>query len=327
MSTTSARPAAGVDSRQLRTAIGHFATGVTVVTAIDDEGRSFGSTANAVSSVSLNPPLVLVCLRDESETLSAILGTRRFAINMLREDQRHLAERFARTASRDTWTGVAHVPAPITGAALIDGALATLECELHSIADGGDHTIAVGQVLAVEHPAEHVPPLLFYRGAFASAASPPAPLETVRVNLPSEFGDLRLIALDLEPERSTGVIALVGEPEGVEGAEVYVHEGCVLGDALGHTGCAGHGRLQAVLDRMRGNTGPGVVVYRRSAGFGACCLGSGSSLPPGPSPLVRRALDELRLRRVRLLAGPEGEHIAHGLGLDVAEVVELEAGA
>lgn len=332
MSATRERSPAGIEAGQLRAAIGHFATGVTVVTALDARRRDFGSTANAISSVSLDPPLVLVCLRDESETLGAILATHSFAINVLRDDQQQLAERFARAHSRDTWAGVAHRPAPATGAALIDGALATLECELHDVADGGDHTIAIGRVLAVEHPAEHVQPLLFYRGAFAA---PPPPLpepdpatEVVAVTLPSAFGDLRLVAVDAEDERSTSVIALVGEPEDSDGTHVYVHEGCVLGDALGHKSCVGRAQLHAALERMRA-AGAGVVIYRRddATPFGSCCLGVGPVARPLVEPsaeAVRRVLDELRLRRVRLLAGRGGQRSV--FGLDVAEVIELGEG-
>lgn len=347
MSTTQAQRPAGVAAAELRAAIGHFATGVTVVTAVDAEQRDFGSTANAISSVSLQPPLVLVCLRDESETLAAILATRRFAVNVLRDDQRQLAERFARSASRDTWAGVPHHPAPTTGAALIDGALATLESDLHDVADGGDHTIVIARVLAVEHPAEHVVPLLFYRGAFAVpplppessppgeprppeqsslAEEPPPATEVVRVSLPTAFGDLRLLAVDPDGAPSTSVIALVGEPEGSEGTHVYVHEGCLLGDTLGHTRCGGRARLHAALERMR-ELGSGVVIYRRddSAPFGGCCLGGGSARPPAEQSVeaVRLALDDLRLRRVRLLVGPGDQRPERALGLDVAEVARL----
>ena len=103
----------------LRAAMSHFATGVTVITAEDAAGR-FGSTANAVTSVSLDPPLLLVCLRDESRTLAALLRSGRFAVNVLHASQRELAERFARRDA--TWAGVGHRDG------LIDGALATLEC-------------------------------------------------------------------------------------------------------------------------------------------------------------------------------------------------------
>lgn len=317
----------GVAGIELRTAIGHFATGVTVVTATDAAGRDFGSTANAISSVSLEPPLVLVCLRRESETLGTIVEARRFAINVLRDGQRQLAERFARTASRDSWAGVPYGPAPVTGAPLIGDALATLECELHDVADGGDHAIVIGRVLAVEHPAEHVTPLLFYRGAFAAPPPPPEPVEppeVVQVSLPSAFGDLRLLAAEGD-DSSVEVLALVGEPEGSTGTFVYVHEGCVLGDVLGHAGCAGRDQLRATLERMR-FAGAGVVVYRRddATAFGACCLTAG-----GRNASRRRHTDALRhtlvglgLRRVRLLThdGSVGE-ATRALGLDVAEVV------
>jgi 3-hydroxy-9,10-secoandrosta-1,3,5(10)-triene-9,17-dione monooxygenase reductase component len=146
---------------KLRAAVGHFATGVTVVTAASGDTWN-GTTANAVSSVSLDPPLLLVCLRDESLTLASLLESGRFAVNVLHAEQQPLAHRFAR---RDAgWDGVAHRDGRL------DGALATLECALHDVADGGDHRIVVGRVLAVEHPEEHAPPLLFYRGAYRGLA-------------------------------------------------------------------------------------------------------------------------------------------------------------
>jgi flavin reductase (DIM6/NTAB) family NADH-FMN oxidoreductase RutF len=154
-----------VDPGALRTAIGHFATGVAVVTATDRAGRPFGSTANALSSVSLDPPLLLVCLRDVSETLTALLDGGTFAVNLLREGAGDLADRFAGVANDDTWVGVDadhdH------GAPILTEALASLRCAVHDTADGGDHTIVIGRVLEVDHPADHQPPLLFYRGAYA----------------------------------------------------------------------------------------------------------------------------------------------------------------
>jgi flavin reductase (DIM6/NTAB) family NADH-FMN oxidoreductase RutF len=157
MSVTTELPGAA-----LRAAMGHFATGVTVVTAA---GRPpLGSTVNAISSVSLDPPLLLVCLREESRTLAGLLDTGRFGVNVLQEGQQPLAQRFARRDA--TWEDVVHTHGSATGVPLIDGALATLECAVHDLADGGDHRIVVGRVLSVEHPAQHVAPLLFYRGAF-----------------------------------------------------------------------------------------------------------------------------------------------------------------
>jgi len=146
----------------LRAAMGHFATGVTVVTA---SGRDrHGSTVNAITSVSLDPPLLLVCLRSDSHTLAALLESGRFGVNVLHETQQAIARRFARRGA--SWDGVGRHEGPLTGAPLIDGALATFECAVHDVADGGDHQIVIGRVLAVRHPDEHAPPLLFYRGTF-----------------------------------------------------------------------------------------------------------------------------------------------------------------
>jgi flavin reductase (DIM6/NTAB) family NADH-FMN oxidoreductase RutF len=144
--------------------MGQFATGVTVITTQDLSGRPFGTTANAVSSVSLRPPLVLACLRHESETLTALLQCRRFAINILRSSQAELADRFSLRAADDTWDAVAHRSA--NGVPLLEGTIATLECELHDIADAGDHTVVVGHVVDLEHASPNSDPLLFYAGSY-----------------------------------------------------------------------------------------------------------------------------------------------------------------
>jgi flavin reductase (DIM6/NTAB) family NADH-FMN oxidoreductase RutF len=155
-----------LDATALRATMGHFATGVTVVTAAGDPPH--GSTVNAISSASLDPPLVLICLRYDSKTLAALLESGQFGVNVLHENQQALARRFAhRDAS---WDGVGRSEGAVAGVPLIDGALATLECTVHDLADGGDHRIVVGRVLAVAHPDEHAPPLLFYRGAFTGLA-------------------------------------------------------------------------------------------------------------------------------------------------------------
>jgi flavin reductase (DIM6/NTAB) family NADH-FMN oxidoreductase RutF len=159
-----APPPSGVNAERLRLAMGQFATGVTIITTRDSSGRPFGSTANAVTSVSLRPPLVLACLRQESETLAALFQRRRFAINVLHSSQAELSDRFAREASADMWDSVAHRSA--RGIPLLDGAIATLECELHDVADGGDHAVVVGHVVALEHAEAADDPLLFYAGSY-----------------------------------------------------------------------------------------------------------------------------------------------------------------
>jgi flavin reductase (DIM6/NTAB) family NADH-FMN oxidoreductase RutF len=150
-----------------------FATGVTVITTRDRDGRAYGTTANAVSSVSLRPPLVLACLREESETLAALLERRRFAINVLHRSQTELSDRFARPTGDDTWETVSH--RSVGDIPLLDGAIATLQCDLHDIADGGDHSVVVGHVIELERTGpEDAEPLLFYAGAYRSLASAPA---------------------------------------------------------------------------------------------------------------------------------------------------------
>jgi flavin reductase (DIM6/NTAB) family NADH-FMN oxidoreductase RutF len=302
-----------VRSADLRAAMGHFATGVAVVTAADREGRPFGTTANAISSLSLDPPLVLACLRRESETLAALRATGRFAVNVLGADQRELSDRFARRAQPDSWAGVAHrLP---DGVPVLDGAVATVECGVHEIADGGDHVIVIGRVAAVRHPDDHVEPLLFYRGAYAGlggGAEPAAAAEPARspeIALPSALGALRMVALDDGGSVEASVAVLVGEPHGSHGALLYVHRGCLLGDALGSQVCRGRERLHGVLHEIAESGRPGVIVYHRDGarGVGGCCSNDDGDHgdPPLSAPeraAVAEAIARLDLREPELVA-------------------------
>ena len=152
-----------VDGRLLRDVAGTFATGVTVVTTRTDAGL-FGCTANAVTSLSLDPPLMLVCLDRSTNTHPQLLDARAFTINIVRSEPG--AEELCRTFAgkgEDKFAGVEWREG-ITGCPLLAAALAYLECELDGTYEGGDHTIFVGRVVAAE--VRDGEPLLFYRGRF-----------------------------------------------------------------------------------------------------------------------------------------------------------------
>jgi flavin reductase (DIM6/NTAB) family NADH-FMN oxidoreductase RutF len=155
-----------VTGDELRHAIGHFATGVTVVTSLDDEHGPVGTTASAVSSLSLDPALLLVCLGRDSETLRALRTHGRFAVNVLTAEQRELSARFARSGDLASWDGVSFEPGS-TGVPRLDGVLATLECTLEELLAGGDHEIVVGRVREVAVSDGTLEPLLHWRGDYA----------------------------------------------------------------------------------------------------------------------------------------------------------------
>ncbi|MDP2709876.1 MAG: flavin reductase family protein [Solirubrobacteraceae bacterium] len=158
---------ATVSAGTLREAIGRFATGVTVVTSIAGHDEPVGTTASAVSSLSLDPPLVLVCLDRASRTLAALREHGAFAINVLTADQRDVATNFARRGQAAAWEAVAHGRGP-TGCPRLDDVLAVLDCAVERCLPGGDHEIVVGRVRDVATGAEDAGPLLHYRGAYAS---------------------------------------------------------------------------------------------------------------------------------------------------------------
>ena len=156
-----------VSATDFRHAIGHFATGVTVVTSVGPGGEPVGTTANAVSSLSLDPPLILVCFDRASATLEAIVTHGAFAVNVLAAPQQDLSANFARRGLAAAWDGVRHRRGP-TGSPRLDGVLAALECTVEHRLAGGDHEIVVGRVHEVETSAADAAPLLFWRGSYAS---------------------------------------------------------------------------------------------------------------------------------------------------------------
>ena len=154
-----------VSASEFRHAMGHFATGVTVVTSIADDGEPVGTTASAVTSLSLDPPLVLVCFDRASLTLRAIRSHGAFVVNVLAAPQKQLSANFARRGLAAAWDGVRHRPGP-TGSPRLHGVLAALECTVENRLPGGDHEIVIGRVRDIETGDESAAPLLYFRGSY-----------------------------------------------------------------------------------------------------------------------------------------------------------------
>jgi 4-nitrophenol 2-monooxygenase / 4-nitrocatechol 4-monooxygenase, reductase component len=157
---------AAVSAGELRHAIGHFTTGVTIVTSVDADGHPVGTTASAVASLSIAPPLLLVCLGRSSATLRAIRELGRFAVNVLSAGQHELSTNFAMPGAIASWEGVSHRHWP-SGIPRIEGALAGLDCTVAEVFAGGDHEIVTGHVHAVHVSSQTDHPLLHFRGAYA----------------------------------------------------------------------------------------------------------------------------------------------------------------
>lgn len=162
------------DAALFRRALGLFATGVTVITVQHDD-VVHGMTANAFTSVSLEPPLVLFCVTRTARMAAYIQEAAGFAINLLADDQQHVSRHFA--GARKTEHDPRVVLRPGQSAPLVDGALASLTCLRHAIYDGGDHLIVVGRVTVVDlHPAaETLAPLAFFRSRYVDVREPALP--------------------------------------------------------------------------------------------------------------------------------------------------------
>ncbi|MFF8861616.1 flavin reductase family protein [Streptomyces sp. NPDC015139] len=171
--------AEGVSNDEFRAAMSRLAAGVVLVTAQeppldpDDPGapavESVGMTATAFMSVSLDPPLVLVSLREGSRMDDLLDEQPLWAVSVLAESQRHIAGRFAmkgRISDRLLFEDIAHTPGEASGAPLVGGALATLECRTEERVAAGDHTLVIGRVLTARVPSAEGGALLYFRGRY-----------------------------------------------------------------------------------------------------------------------------------------------------------------
>ena len=151
-----------IEKNELRRVMGHFATGVTVITTLRKSGELHGLTANAFTSVSLIPPLVLVCVDKKAESYPCFEESKVFTVNILASDQEALSRRFA-VSGGEKFQGVAY-RSGANGAPILEGSLAYIECRVTNTIDGGDHTIYLGEVEQAE--TREVKPLLFFRGGY-----------------------------------------------------------------------------------------------------------------------------------------------------------------
>jgi flavin reductase (DIM6/NTAB) family NADH-FMN oxidoreductase RutF len=154
---------APVDPLQFRSALGTFATGVTVITTRGPRGELVGNTANSFNAVSLDPPLILWSLGKSALSFKAYLSTDHFAVNVLREGQEELSARFARQLG-DKWEGLEYETWE-TGCPILPNVLAVFECKTAYTYQGGDHVIFVGEVLKYDFD-PHGKPLVFWRGGY-----------------------------------------------------------------------------------------------------------------------------------------------------------------
>lgn len=157
-----------LDGRELRNALGRFATGVCLITAVNEKGEALALTANSFSSVSLDPPLVLWNLQNNSDVFALYAGAKHYAINVLAGNQQELSSRYARKGDHQL-EPEHYTLGEAGGAPLITGALVQFECSLEATHPGGDHLIIVGRVDAM-HSVADGEPLVFYSGAYRALA-------------------------------------------------------------------------------------------------------------------------------------------------------------
>ena len=157
---------APIDGDTFKAVLGNFASGVVLVTAMLD-GEPVGLTAQSFMSLSMDPPLVMFCPAKTSKSWPKIRRAKHFAANILSEGQQHLSSQFARSGG-DKFAGVSWQPGP-SGAPLVDGVLAHIDCTIDAVHNGGDHDIVVGRVLHLDAEPDRKP-LVFFRSAFSNLA-------------------------------------------------------------------------------------------------------------------------------------------------------------
>jgi len=187
-----------IDPGELRKALGTFMTGVTVVTTVDEAGNPRGFTANSFTSVSLDPPLILVCIAHEALSYPVYAATERFAVNILEDAQREVSGVFAGKAP-DKFDHVSWRHER-TGSPIIDGSVAWLDCRVHDRVDAGDHMVLIGRVVDFDHTAGN--PLGYCRGSYLSSGleqdAIPSPGQATCIGAILE-SDGRVLLIENEP--------------------------------------------------------------------------------------------------------------------------------
>ena len=204
-----------IDSFDLRRAFGAFATGVTIVTTTDDKGGVYGFTANSFTSVSIDPPMLLVNIAKSAYGFPVFTGAAGFAVNILAEKQRELSNRFA-SRGIDKFAGTIWHTA-VTGSPIFDNVVAWFDCKSFQQVDAGDHVILIGRVL--DYSYNYDAPLGFCRGAYVSYGLTPQMLQLV-----SSTGQLRVGAII----ENDGKLLLTTDPDS---GEVGIPVADSVGDA------------------------------------------------------------------------------------------------
>jgi flavin reductase (DIM6/NTAB) family NADH-FMN oxidoreductase RutF len=153
-----------IDPDTFRSVLGRFASGITVITALDSAGQDVGMTVSAFCSVSLQPPLVQACVDHAASMYDALQHVERFGVNILASDQEALSRRFAAVESSHRFDGIGYSRGE-NGVVLLEDALAHMECRVVSRFEAGDHTVFIGEVERAA--ARDARPLLYYRGGYA----------------------------------------------------------------------------------------------------------------------------------------------------------------
>ncbi len=161
-----------IDSNDFRQVLGHFSTGVTVVSAIGPGGGPVGLTIGSFVSVSLDPPYVGFFVMVDSGRWREIRASGSFCVNVLGTAQTSLCWRFAKSSIAEPFEGVVWRPSPISGSPTIEGSIAWIDCAIDKVIEAGDHDFVLGRVLQLEHvdPETEPSPLLFYRGGIGTFA-------------------------------------------------------------------------------------------------------------------------------------------------------------
>lgn len=289
----SSEPPATFDAPVFRRVIGAFTSGVVIVSVTND-GVRFGATVSAVSSLSLDPPMLLVCLNSASATQRAVRAAGVFAVNVLAEHQEQLARRFARSGDGvDKFAGL-KVRTGVTGSPVLAGALAVIECEVAEVVTGGTHQVFLARV--VHAVATEGSPLAYFRGRLSV-------LEIQRDTQAYEKIRELVLSRSLGPNLAVSPESLA-DRVGLSASSVYYALTRLIGDGL------------VVRDAMRG-----YLVRALDPEISDDMYDARLAIELGVAELVVGRLDQEQLNEFRRLAQATGAHVSNGRVTDVRAFV------